>query len=113
MRCNFVDLYYALYGSKTPNFLSKTDTTKPVTTMGLPRIPKLSEAKPRAISPIEINDEPVIEERRNSIEMIENIKRETEAINDHVDDKDESINNVKVSFSKNFTFYVIPIAFNL
>lgn len=49
MRCNFVDLYYALYGSKRPSCLISTDSS---TLSRLPRIPKLtSEYKYRSPSP--------------------------------------------------------------
>lgn len=48
MRCNFVDLYYSLYGSKRPKVLMGPEPSSSV--LSLPKIPKLSER--RSASPI-------------------------------------------------------------
>lgn len=81
MRCNFVDLYYALFGVNSPNVLTRSD---PTTTMGLPRIPKLSK---RAISPAELDDFG-IDERRNSTDSDRNNTLLTK-VKDEIIDKDE------------------------
>lgn len=51
MRCNFVDLYFALYGVSRPHRLMR-DEAVPSYNTSLPRIPKLSE-KIRSVSPVE------------------------------------------------------------
>lgn len=84
MRCNIVDLYYALFGVNTPNVLTRSD---PTTTMGLPRIPKLSK---RALSPTELDDVG-IDERRNSTDSDRNNTLITK-IKDEIIDKDEHPN---------------------
>lgn len=84
MRCNFVDLYYALYGSKVPHCLARPVSTM---SMGLPKIPKLSDAK-RPNSP---SDKPTnaVVEKLGSMEPHETFKRQFESINDHAEIKDE------------------------
>lgn len=81
MRCNIVDLYYALFGVNSPNVLTRSD---PSTTMGLPRIPKLSK---RALSPVELDDVG-IGERRNSTDSDRNNAPITK-VKDEIVDKDE------------------------
>ena len=63
MRCDMVDLYYALYGSKRPFCLGNPDST------GLPnvgRIPKLSAAavKSRPESPFDYKPDEMVEHLR-------------------------------------------------
>lgn len=64
MRCNFVDLYYALYGSKRPLCLSGADKS---IISGLPKIPKipkiapLADIKRRSESPFEQKPETISE----------------------------------------------------
>lgn len=55
MRCNVVDLYFALYGSKRPQCLPTAELSA---MLNLPKIPKISgEVKYRPSSPIQANDE--------------------------------------------------------
>lgn len=91
-----MDLYYALFGSKVPNCLVKAEQTM---TMGLPKIPKLSDAK-RAQSPFDNHIE-AVDDKRGLVER-ENagIKRQFESINNHSDNKDEPNDNDKVMFDE-------------
>lgn len=76
-----MDLYYALYGSKVPHCIARPVSTM---SMGLPKIPKLSDAKPPS-SP-HTNG---AAEKLGSMERDDNLKRQFESINDHTEIKDE------------------------
>lgn len=73
MRCNFVDLYYALYGIKRPAILSAPETSS--ITSSLPRIPKLSD-KRRSESPCEAMPQEIKIIESNSREVSQVFKRE-------------------------------------
>lgn len=76
VRCNFVDLYYSLFGSKVPNCLAKNET--PLTS-GLPKIPKISKTieNKRSASPFDnvVPAKPNIDE---PVDQPETFKRERE-----------------------------------
>lgn len=93
VRCNFVDFYYALFGPKVPNCLNRPESTG--MTMGLPKIPKLSDAK-RPSTPFDNHIEPIAIEKRRSMERDEGVKRQFESINDHAEIKEEPVDNIKV-----------------
>lgn len=79
-----MDLYYALYGSKVPHCLARPVST---ISMGLPKIPKLSDAK-RPCSPFDNHTNGVVE-KHGSVEREDTFKRQFESINDHTEIKDE------------------------
>lgn len=101
MRCNFVDLYYALYGIKRPAILSAPETSS--ITSSLPRIPKLSD-KRRSESPCEARPQEIKIIESNSREISQVFKREP-SLNiddDHCSIKDEHSEIIKqVNFDTN------------
>lgn len=79
MRCNFVDLYYALYGAKQPSCL----VTKPSSSLSsLPKIPKLSAIERKTISPIVFKAENEPEHVPYPVVATPDIKMEEELIID-------------------------------
>lgn len=99
MRCNFVDLYYALYGIKRPAILLAPDTSSSTSIIsGMPRIPKLSD-KLRSESPCEAKPTEINITDSTSREPTQLYKREPELIinDDHYSIKDEQPELMKVS----------------
>lgn len=102
IRCNFVDLYYSLFGSKTPNCLAKNE--QPLTS-GLPKIPKIPKlSDKRSVSPFdgdEIKPKPAtVETPVNGQESLAN--RDSDAVSKIPQVKEEPteiipVNNCKVS----------------
>lgn len=95
MRCDFVDLYHSLFGSKIPNCLAKNEM--PLIS-GLPKIPKISKItdNKRSGSPFdnglppkpnndELNDTPVT------------IKREPDTNNKSFEVNEDPVAPIKVS----------------
>lgn len=102
MRCNFVDLYYALYGIKRPAILLAPEASSMISSM--PRIPKLS-SKLRSESPSEAKPTEINIIESNSREPTQLYKREPELIiDDHYSIKDEHPELIKVSLLRSFTF---------
>lgn len=97
MRCNFVDLYHALYGIKRPLILCAPETS--AMTSGLPRIPKLSD-KHRSVSPCETKPLEINTIESNSREASQLYKREPELNieDDQYSIKEEQPEVIKVSF---------------
>lgn len=97
MRCNFVDLYHALYGIKRPQILCAPEMS--AMTSGLPRIPKLSD-KLRSVSPCETKPLEINTIESNSREASQLFKREPELNieDDHYSMKEEQPEVIKVSF---------------
>lgn len=93
MRCNFVDLYYALFGVTSPAVLTRGDST---TTMGLPRIPKLSK---RLLSPTDFDGE-LLDDRRHSTDSDRHFKSEPK-IKDEMIDRDEHEHDMNVDYRHN------------
>lgn len=98
VRCNFVDLYYSLFGSKVPNCLAKNE--QPLTS-GLPRIPKIpkiSENK-RSASPFETNGtsskQPIVEAPVDRQEP-PIVNRESDSVSRPVEIKEEPTETIKV-----------------
>lgn len=92
LRCNFVDLYYSMFGSKTPNCLAKNEIPL---SLGLPKIPKISKTTEikRSASPFEnatINQPAVVNE------PVEVEDRETEPVNRPVEEKEEPADAIVV-----------------
>lgn len=87
MRCNFVDLYHALYGIKRPAILCAPETSS--ITSGMARIPKLSD-KLRSVSPCEVKPAEihVIESNSREASRGQLFKREPEL---NIDDDQFSI----------------------
>lgn len=79
MRCNFVDLYYALYGSKRPSCLISTQSS---TMSKLPKIPKLSAIDRKSASPIIFKTENELENIPYPVVATPDIKIEEELIID-------------------------------
>lgn len=94
MRCNFVDLYHALYGIKRPLILSAPETSSIISSM--PRIPKISD-KRRSVSPSETKPADVIAIESNSREASQQFKREPEL---NIDDDHCSINEERQELIK-------------
>lgn len=96
-----MDLYYALFGSKVPHCLARPVSTM---SMGLPKIPKLSDAK-RPSSPLDNHTNGIVE-KLESMERDITFKRQFESINDHTEIKDEPFEarvDVKVMHTALFT----------
>lgn len=100
-----MDLYYSLFGSKTPNCLAKNEIPM---SMGLPKIPKIqkiTEVK-RSASPFEnsiINQQPVVDEPPEVND------REPEPINRPVEEKEEPSDLVVVKviyFKPKIQFFI-------
>lgn len=93
IRCNFVDLYYALFGSKVPNILAKNEIPMSLGLPKIPRIPKLSDKK-RSASPF---DNGLPTKPSKSDEPIEiDIKREVEIISKPSEANEEPLDIPKV-----------------
>lgn len=105
MRCNFVDLYHALYGMKRPLLLSAPETSAIVS--GMPRIPKLSD-KHRSVSPIETKPLDVIVIESNSREASQHYRREPEL---NTEDDHYSINEERSEMIKVRNCFRQPIFF--
>lgn len=101
MRCNFVDLYYALYGIKRPAILLAPEASSTIS--GMPRIPKLSN-KLRPESPCDAKPTEIKIIESNSREPTEVYKREPDLIieDDHYSIKDEQPELIKVSLFASF-----------
>lgn len=97
MRCNFVDLFYALYGIKRPAILCAPVTSS--ITSGMPRIPKLSDKRRRSASPREAKPAEIHIIESNSREASQMYKREPELNidDDHYSIKEEQLELIKVS----------------
>lgn len=93
MRCNFVDLYYALFGVTSPGVLTRGDSK---TTMGLPRIPKLSK---RALSPTELDDG-LLDDRRHSTDSDRHFQS-VPTIKHEMIDKDDHQHDLNMDFMHN------------
>lgn len=94
MRCNFVDLYYELFGMNAPAVLSRSDSS---ITMGLPRIPKLSK---RALSPTEFSDA-AIDDRRISVDSDRHFSDVMKIKDEMLDRDDQQIENGKLDYRNN------------
>lgn len=108
IRCNFVDLYYSLFGSKVPNILAKNE--QPLS-MGLPKIPKIPKIsdKKRSASPFDngISPKPSTATAAVADEPVDiEIKREPETVNKPVEVNDEPIDIVKVIDAVDFILQI-------
>lgn len=92
LRCNFVDLYYSMFGSKTPNCLAKNEIPLSLGLPKIPKIPKMTDTK-RSASPFEnakINQPAVV----NEPVVVED--RVTEPVNTPVEEKEEPADSIVV-----------------
>lgn len=101
VRCNFVDLYNSLFGTKVPYCLAKNEKTLISGLPRIPKIPKFSDTK-RSASPFDhiLIAKPVVEQ------PIEIIEREPESVNKPVEVKEEPTDTIKV---KTYNKYSIRI----
>lgn len=97
MRCNFVDLYHALYGLKRPPILCAPEMS--AITSALPRIPKLSD-KHRSVSPCEAKPAVINVIESTSREATQLFKREPElnVEDDHCSINEDQPELIKVRF---------------
>lgn len=101
MRCNFVDFYYALYGSKRPNCLIGSESSS---LSHFPKIPKLSaaEVKRRSESPVTFKTE-----NEDDVKIPQDqVKIEEELVidNDNLDIKPDVVDLVQVHYKHNTIF---------
>lgn len=98
VRCNFVDLYYSLFGSKVPNCLAKNEQPLTLGLPKIPKIPKLTERK-RSASPFDngsTSRQPPVDPA--PVDGLE-VKREPDAVSKPVEVKEEPIETVTVKYS--------------
>lgn len=96
-RCNFVDLYHSLFGSKVPHCLAKNELPLTSGLPKIPKIPKLSDNK-RSASPFDIVAPPkpvVVDEPVDGPELF---KREPDTNNRLFEVKEEPVESIKVSY---------------
>lgn len=95
MRCNFVDFYFALYGTKRPAKLCASEPVAGISGMG--RIPKLSD-KHRSESPTDIKPSDINIIETHSRDESPMFKRELELNidDDHYAIKDEPYDGMRV-----------------
>lgn len=104
MRCNFVDFFYALYGSKRPNCLIGSESSS---LFHFPKIPKLSaaEVKRRSESPVTFKTE-----NENDIKIPQDqVKIEEELVidNDNLDIKPDVVDLVQVQVKHNTSQFLV------
>lgn len=95
VRCNLVDLYYSLFGSKTPNCLAKNELPLTSGLPKIPKIPKISDTK-RSASPI---DNGIVATKTVVNEPIEIEEKEAESISKPIEVNEEPTDSVKVIFA--------------
>lgn len=98
VRCDFVDLYFSLFGTKEPLCLSKNELPLSSSLPRVPKIPKLTEVK-RSASPLDNPPPPrpppvtLVEE---PAEYEDNFNPEPEIIKNPVEIKEEPVETARV-----------------
>lgn len=98
VRCNLVDLYYSLFGSKIPNCLAKNELPL---TLGLPKIPKVSKIQKisdikRSASPF---DNGIVAANTVTDEPVEIVEKDAESMSKPIEVNEEPTDSVKVIFT--------------
>lgn len=92
-RCNFVDLYYSLFGTKVPNCMAKNE--QPLS-LGLPKIPKISKLPDGKRSASPFDNGVTVKPADEPLDEPETDKREPESNNRPIEVKEEPVETIKV-----------------